>query len=140
MLRNLFLFLIVVSLSVADAQQQQEEIRMSIYFGGGSYDIDSYQTDELFHWLDSIQSLNILDKYEIQLISHTDPIGGKEYNEWLSQMRSEAVKQLILQKEIPENKISVKDWGLDNAVYSNRSRQGMRMNRRVDVILYPLVF
>ena len=139
MLRNLFLILIVVFISVADAQQQ-EEIRMSIYFGGGSYDIDSEQTDGLFHWLDSIQALDKLDKYEIQLISHTDPIGGKEYNEWLSQMRSETVKQLLLQKEIPENKISVKDWGLDNAVYSNRSRQGMRMNRRVDVILYPLVF
>ncbi len=141
MLRNLFLILIVVFCSAANAQQQQqEEIRMSIYFGGGSYDIDSWQSDELFHWLDSIVSLNILDKYEVQLISHTDPIGGKEYNEWLSQMRSEAVKQLLLEKEIPEKKISIKDWGLDNAVYSNRSRQGMRMNRRVDVILYPLVF
>lgn len=110
---------------------------MSIYFGGGSYHIDSMQTQELFHWLDSISNF---DKYEIHLISHTDPIGGKQYNEWLSQMRSESVKQLILQKDIPEHKISVKDWGLDNAVYSNRSRQGMRMNRRVDVILYPIVF
>ena len=140
MLRNLIFILIVVFVSVANAQQQQEEIRMSIYFGGGSYDIDSWQSDGLFHWLDSIKGLDILDKYEIQLISHTDPIGGKEYNEWLSQMRSEAVKQLLLQNDLPENKISVKDWGLDNAVYSNRSRQGMRMNRRVDVILYPLVF
>ena len=140
MLRKLVFIWIVVSAFVADAQQQQEEIRMSIYFGGGSYDIDSFQADELFHWLDSIQNLNLLDKYEIQLISHTDPIGGKEYNEWLSQMRSETVKQLLLQKEVPEKKISVKDWGLDNAVYTNRSRQGMRMNRRVDVILYPLVF
>src|SRR5687767_2649139 len=140
MLRKLVFIWVIVSAFVANAQQQQEEIRMSIYFGGGSYDIDSFQADELFHWIDSIQNLNLLDKYEIQLISHTDPIGGKEYNEWLSQMRSESVKQLLIQQEIPENKISVKDWGLDNAVYSNRSRQGMRMNRRVDVILYPLVF
>ena len=140
MLRKLVFIWVIVSAFVANAQQQQEEIRMSIYFGGGSYDIDSFQADELFHWIDSIQNLNLLDKYEIQLISHTDPIGGKEYNEWLSQMRSESVKQLLIQQEIPENKISTKDWGLDNAVYSNRSRQGMRMNRRVDVILYPLVF
>jgi outer membrane protein OmpA-like peptidoglycan-associated protein len=137
MLRKLFSILMITCTTVAVAQQQQEEIRMSIYFGGGSYDIDSMQMDELFHWLDSIPSL---DKYEIHLISHTDPIGGKEYNEWLSQMRSDAVKNLLLQNAVPEHKISVKDWGLDNAVYSNRSRQGMRMNRRVDVILYPLVF
>ncbi|MFZ2906969.1 MAG: OmpA family protein [Cyclobacteriaceae bacterium] len=137
MIRNLIIYLILCTIPVVYGQQQQEEIRMSIYFGGGSYSIDSLQMDELFHWLDSIPSL---DRYEIQLISHTDPIGGKQYNEWLSQMRSEAVRNLLLQKEVPEHKISIKDWGLDNAVYSNRSRQGMRMNRRVDVILYPLVF
>jgi outer membrane protein OmpA-like peptidoglycan-associated protein len=135
MLYKLFFILVIMYSSVAVAQQ--EEIRMSIYFGGGSYEIDTLQMEELFHWLDSIPSLN---KYEIHLISHTDPIGGKQYNEWLSQMRSGAVKELIIQKEIPEHKISVKDWGLDNAVYNNRSRQGMRMNRRVDVILYPVVF
>lgn len=139
MLRLLIFIWIVGSAFVANARQQQDEIRMSIYFGGGSFDIDSEQGSEFFHWIDSIKNLNILEKYEIQLISHTDPIGGKEYNEWLSQMRSESVKQLLLQKEIPQGKISVKDWGLENAVYSNRSRQGMRMNRRVDVILYPLV-
>lgn len=135
MLRKLFFILTIACTSVASAQQ--EEIRMSIYFGGGSYYIDSEQANGLFQWLDSIPSL---DKYEIHLISHTDPIGGKQYNEWLSQMRSEAVRDLLLQKAVPEHKISIKDWGLDNAVYSNRTRQGMRMNRRVDVILYPLVF
>lgn len=136
MIRKLIIILIIIATAYS-TRAQQEELRMSIYFGGGSYYIDSLQTEELVHWLDSIPSLG---KYEIHLISHTDPIGGKQYNEWLSQMRSEAVKQLIIQKEIPEHKISVKDWGLDNAVYSNRSRQGMKMNRRVDVILYPIVF
>ncbi len=109
---------------------------MSIYFGGGDYHVDTLQATELHHWLDSIPDL---EKYEVHLISHTDPIGGREYNEWLSQMRSETVKKLILQKQIPEHRISVKDWGLDNAVYTNRTRNGMRMNRRVDVILFPIV-
>lgn len=136
MLRKLCFILMVACASVVQAQQQ-EEIRMSIYFGGGSYYIDSLQTEELFHWLDSIP---MLDKYEIHLISHTDPIGGKQYNEWLSQMRSESVKYLLLHKEIPEHKITSKDWGLENPVYQNNSRGGMRMNRRVDVILYPIVF
>lgn len=118
--------------------QQQDEIRKSIYFGGGSYYVDDNQVEELYYWLDSIP--NLLDKYDIQLISHTDPIGGKEYNEWLSKMRSETVQQLLLDKAIPEHKITIKDWGLDNPVYSNTSFQGMQMNRRVDVILYPIIF
>jgi len=135
MLRYLSFILVISCVSIG--WSQQEEIRRSIYFGGGSYDIDSLQTDELFHWLDSIPNL---EKYEIHLISHTDPIGGKQYNEWLSRMRSEMVRQLLLQKEIPEHRITSKDWGLDNPVYRNSSRGGMRMNRRVDVILYPVVF
>ncbi|HYG20432.1 MAG TPA: OmpA family protein [Ohtaekwangia sp.] len=120
------------------AQQQEDEIRKSIFFGGGSYDIDEFQISELYDWLDSIPDL--LDKYQIHLISHTDPIGGKQYNEWLSKMRSEAVHGILLDKDIPEHKITIKNWGLENPVYSNRSWQGMQMNRRVDVILYPIVF
>lgn len=118
--------------------QGEDELRKSIYFGGGSFYIDEYQADELFHWLDSIP--NLLDKYDIHLISHTDPIGGRQYNEWLSKMRSTAVFELLLQRNIPEHKISTKDWGLENPVYRNDSRRGMSMNRRVDVILYPIIF
>jgi outer membrane protein OmpA-like peptidoglycan-associated protein len=135
MLRTLFLLVCIVQASTAWAQK--EEIRKSIFFGGGSYEIDSAQVQELIHWLDSIPNL---EKYQIQLISHTDPIGGKQYNEWLSKMRSESVKQLLLKQEIPEEKISSKDWGLENPVYMNNSRKGMRMNRRVDVIVYPILF
>lgn len=135
------IYFTVVLLSVSFfslAQQVQDEIRMSIYFGGGSYYIDEHQAEQLYLWLDSIPKL--LEKYDIQLISHTDPIGGREYNEWLSRMRSEAVQQLLLDKQIPEHKISIKDWGLENPVYSNDSYSGMQMNRRVDVILYPIIF
>lgn len=117
---------------------QDDELRKSIYFGGGSYDIDEFQAADLYNWLDSIPDL--LNKYEIHLISHTDPIGGKQYNEWLSKMRSGAVQDLLLLRDIPEHKISIKDWGLNNPVYQNSSRRGMSMNRRVDVILYPLIF
>ncbi len=117
---------------------QQDEIRKSIYFDGGSYFIDEYQAGDLAHWLDSIP--NLLDKYEIQLISHTDPIGGKRYNEWLSRMRSEAVFQILLDRDIPEKLIHIKDWGLDNPVYANDNFLGRMKNRRVDVILRPVVF
>ena len=117
---------------------QPEEIRKSIYFDGGSYYIDDFQAGDLAHWLDSIP--NLLDKYEIQLISHTDPIGGKEYNAWLSRMRSQSVFDLLVERDIPEKMIHIKDWGLDNPVYGNDTWMGRQMNRRVDVILRPVVF
>jgi outer membrane protein OmpA-like peptidoglycan-associated protein len=136
-MRGLIGFLLALILTTGFGQGE-DELRKSIYFGGGSYYIDEYQAEELFQWLDSIP--NLLDKYDIQLISHTDPIGGRQYNEWLSRMRSTAVLELLLQRNIPEHKISTKDWGLDNPVYRNDTRRGMSLNRRVDVILYPIVF
>ena len=140
MIRQLFLCASILLLSIsAVAQQHYDEIRKSIFFGGGSYYVDEVQIEELYDWLDSIP--NLLDKYDIHLISHTDPIGGKEYNDWLSKMRSEAVEQIILNRgDISERKITIKDWGLENPVYSNKSYGGMQMNRRVDVILYPIIF
>jgi len=80
-----------------------------------------------------------LEKYQIQIISHTDNIGGKRYNRWLSQMRSQMVHGLLIQKDIPEKLIHIKDWGLENPVYTNDSYRGLMMNRRVDVVLFPLV-
>ena len=140
MIRQLFLSASILLLGVsAVAQQHNDEIRKSIFFGGGSYYVDEVQIEQLYDWLDSIP--NLLEKYDIHLISHTDPIGGKEYNDWLSKMRSEAVEQIILNRgDISERKITIKDWGLENPVYSNKSYGGMQMNRRVDVILYPIIF
>jgi outer membrane protein OmpA-like peptidoglycan-associated protein len=132
------LALLLMCLTVANVTFAQEEIRKSIYFDGGSWYIDEFQSAELSRWLDSIP--NLLDKYRIQLISHTDPIGGKEYNEYLSQMRSGAVHRLLVEQHIPKEVISIKDWGLENPVYSNDSWAGRFMNRRVDVIVFPIVF
>lgn len=136
MFRRLIFFATILAPALAFGQA--EEIRKSIYFDGGSWYIDDMQAVELRNWIDSIP--NLLDKYQIQLISHTDPIGGREYNEWLSQMRSGAVYKLLLDQHIPEQKISIKDWGLENPVYENDSWRGRIMNRRVDVIIHPIVF
>ena len=130
--------LLMVIMNVGLAASAQEEIRKSIYFDGGSWYIDDFQSTDLSRWLDSIP--NLLEKYRIQLISHTDPIGGKEYNEYLSQMRSNAVFQLLVDQHIPREVISIKDWGLENPVYSNDDWAGRIMNRRVDVIVFPVVF
>ena len=118
MLRWYIIMLLVLPGMAQGQSEPPVDIRMSIYFGGGSYDIDEFQVTELYHWLDSVPNL---EKYQIHLISHTDPIGGKQFNEWLSKMRSESVQHLLLNKQIPEHKITIKNWGLENPVYSNQT-------------------
>ena len=138
-MRFLVIILLAFVSGIVYAQDKAEgELRRSVYFGGGSYYIDDQQGTGLTEWLDSIPQL--LEKYTIQLISHTDPIGGKAYNEWLSEMRSDAVFNILINHEIPDTKITIKNWGLENPVYSNDNFQGMQMNRRVDVVVHPIVF
>src|SRR4051812_12780383 len=135
-MRAAFMIILFLGMALmAQAQHQEaDQIYKSIFFGGGSYYIDDEQAGTLVQWLDSIP--NLLEKYEIHLVSHTDPIGGKEFNAWLSEMRAQAVQQLLLDSNVPEHKISRKSWGLENPIYNNDTYSGMQMNRRVDVILY----
>ena len=107
----------------------------SIYFGGGSYFIDEGQSQELYQWIDGIPNV---EQHAISIHSHTDDIGGKEYNDWLSQMRSESALRKLLQKGIPQEIISIEDFGELNPVFDNSTWEGKLKNRRVDIIIRPL--
>ena len=115
--------------------QKHKAIRVSIYFGGGSYYIDAEQKQDI---VKAIESIKDLTKYQISITSHTDNIGGKEYNEWLSKMRSEAVLKQLIKNEIKKEKVLIKDFGQHNPLHNNESHSGRIRNRRVDLLFSPL--
>lgn len=127
-------FIPVVAFSQKSANDPQ--FIKSIYFGGGSYYIDYEQIIELQEFLNSVPQI---ESYSITVHSHTDNIGGAEYNNWLSQMRSTTVVDELIQKDIQSEMIEIKDFGLHNPVYDNSTWEGRIRNRRVDIILHPLV-
>ncbi len=138
-MRRTLLFVCFMLVSFYGTAQEDDGslLKKSIYFGGGSYYIDQQQIDELKEFIDGVENLQF---YEVNIFSHTDPIGGKEYNEWLSKKRSEAVYNELLGIDVPNEIIKIRDFDYSNALYTNRSNGGRRMNRRVDVILWPVVF
>ena len=121
---------------VQGQEQPQAYILKSIYFGGGSYDIDEYQFDELKHLVDSVKDIR---DYTITIHSHTDNIGGAAYNEWLSQMRGDAVIGRLLFLDFKSTQIEKRDFGQFNPVFDNNTWEGRRRNRRVDIIFWPVV-
>lgn len=121
----------------AQSDEHPEYLIRSIYFGGGSFNVDSLQRHELYEFLDSIPDIH---QYDISIHSHTDNIGGAAYNKWLSEMRSEAVIQELLNKSLDPNSIVIKDFGQFNPVYDNSTYVGRLRNRRVDIVFWPLVF
>lgn len=120
---------------IAQEQEQPAFRIFSIYFGGGSYYIDEEQVGELYKFLDGIENI---ETQEISIHSHTDNIGSLQYNQYLSQMRSEAAFNKLLQRGIPQEIITIADFGEQNPVYSNDTMDGKLRNRRVDIIIKPL--
>ena len=132
-------FLLFASLSIFGQEQSgihdnKPYIIKSVYFGGGRYYIDLQQREEIAKFLEEV----IIENYEIHIHSHTDNVGGVEYNQWLSKMRSEAARQMLQDLGIPLHQLFIKDHGLFNPDFDNDSWEGRRRNRRVDIVLWPL--
>ncbi|MDP4712395.1 MAG: OmpA family protein [Saprospiraceae bacterium] len=119
----------------AQSSDEPDYFIFSIYFGGGRYHIDDQQSDKLLTWLNGISDL---DMYQISIHSHTDDIGSKEYNAFLSYMRGQAALQQLVTYGIPSERISIEDFGEFNPVYDNSTWEGRLKNRRVDIIIRPL--
>lgn len=130
-------FFLISNVSTAQIKKELEDYYIfSIYFGGGSYYIDGGQEQDLYQWLDEIPNI---EQHAISIHSYTDDIGGKAYNDWLSQMRSESALMKLLQKGIPSDIITIEDFGELNPIYDNSTWEGKLKNRRVDIIIRPLV-
>lgn len=136
MLYRFLLFLMLCVSINLNAQQVDTSLHIkSIYFGGGSYFIDQEQVQELYEWLDSFEHI---EQYEIIIQSHTDNIGGVDYNNWLSQQRSASVWRRLVEHQILPEAIEIKDFGELLPTYDNSSHLGRLRNRRADVILKPI--
>lgn len=130
----LLFFLVVFGQGYA---QEPKETLHSIYFGGGSWYIDQEQAVDLNELISSIPNL---EYYEISITSHTDNIGSKEMNDYLSRMRSESVIQLMKKLGVNPEAIKYKDFGEENPVFDNNTYQGQLRNRRVDILFTPIQF
>jgi outer membrane protein OmpA-like peptidoglycan-associated protein len=89
------------------------------------------QLDELAHQATG------MDRYVIELQGFTDKTGPATYNETLSEARVQAVaRYLANQYQIPVRSISMLGSGYARPVADDRTREGRKMNRRVEVRLW----
>ncbi len=64
---------------------------------------------------------------------HTDSKGDRKSNKKIAAKRAEVVRQYLISKGIPADRIRIKAWGERKPVSSNRSSRGQANNRRVQV-------
>jgi outer membrane protein OmpA-like peptidoglycan-associated protein len=83
------------------------------------------------------KSVNGLDRYVIEVQGFTDKTGPASYNETLSQERAEAVaRYLINEHKTPVRSISMVGSGWAQPVADDKTRDGRKQNRRVEVRLF----
>jgi len=85
------------------------------------------------------QAIRVLKEYPLNKVSvegHTDSVGDSVYNQKLSEMRARAVYDYLVEKgEIDRTRLSVKGWGEERPIASNRTARGRDLNRRVEIII-----
>ena len=73
----------------------------------------------------------------IRVEGHTDSVGSEEYNIGLSERRANAVKNLLVQRGIAENRIEAVGYGEALSVATNDTEAGRQKNRRVEIKIAP---
>ena len=69
----------------------------------------------------------------LEIIGFTDTSGSAKKNLKLSVARAEAVKQYLVKKDIPANRILTKGQGSDHPLGNNKTKEGRALNRRVEI-------
>ena len=71
---------------------------------------------------------------QITLSAHTDSSGSAKYNQALSQRRVESVQQYLIKTGINANRIIAKAYGESRPIADNKTADGRRKNRRVELV------
>ena len=85
---------------------------------------------------------NVLNRYgktELLIVGYTDSTGSASYNQSLSVRRANAVSDYLLRQRVIQERLSTFGKGESHPVASNSTEQGRQLNRRVEIIVVPIV-
>lgn len=106
-----------------------------IFFSPGSAEIPREGGYLLQSVVDSVW--NRQKPWTITISGHTDNTGNERANQRLSERRAQAAKDWLVQHGLPADKIETRGYGSSMPKYDSSTKDGRRMNRRVDLD-YPI--
>ncbi|MFQ5741080.1 MAG: PKD domain-containing protein [Acidobacteriota bacterium] len=71
-----------------------------------------------------------------ELTGHTDDRGSEKGNLRAGEKRAQAVKDYLVKQQVSEERIEVKSAGESQPIADNKTREGRKENRRVEIELY----
>ncbi len=106
-----------------------------------AFTVDSAEIKPRFYsTMDKIATvLNRYGKTELTIVGHTDSTGSAQHNQALSERRAQAVHNHFLQKGVVAQRLESHGLGESAPRASNASAEGRQLNRRVEIIIEPVV-
>ncbi|MEM1120740.1 MAG: OmpA family protein [Bacteroidota bacterium] len=80
--------------------------------------------------------LNRYPNYKVSIAGHTDSVGSADRNLSLSEERARSCYRYLLSKDFDPSRMSFVGYGETQPIASNSTRDGRRLNRRVEFNLY----
>jgi outer membrane protein OmpA-like peptidoglycan-associated protein len=103
-----------------------------IYFSHNSKVLSDKATEKLDRVVEIIRNN---PPETITLNGYTDSYGERSYNAMISEMRADMVKAYLVDKGVNSNNIQTFGYGAQKFIGSNKTLEGRRMNRRVEIEL-----
>ena len=131
-------------------EQAANELRISRMADGSirlgiaseaSFAVDSAQLNTEF--LAVYQKISdVLKRYPktvVWVVGHTDSTGSEAYNQRLSERRASAVTAYLNARGVDAQRLKSEGRGESEPIAGNQTEEGRRRNRRVDIVIKPLV-
>ncbi len=132
------------------AEQEREELQItrlsdnSLKVGVASeatFDVD--RSDLKTQSLDTFGKIaGVLKSYDmtvIHVVGHTDSTGSDAYNQGLSERRAVSVGNYLLSQGVPNDRVMMEGRGEREPRSTNATPDGRRLNRRVDIVIKPII-
>ena len=71
----------------------------------------------------------------VEVQGHTDNVGKADYNQNLSERRANSVRDYLVGKGVPAEKLTAKGYGLTKPIADNKTADGRKQNRRVEFVI-----
>jgi len=84
------------------------------------------------------QILNRYPETTIKVVGYTDSTGSESYNQQLSELRANAVKNALVIKGVNAARLTTMGMGESSPVADNSTEGGRQLNRRVNMVIEPI--
>ena len=121
---------IVASLSVKRSIKQVPSV--NLYFGFDKSILTEKSERQLNTLLNALRD-DELESFRFRLAGHTCSIGTDEYNQQLSERRSDAVRNWLKEHDFPSHHLEITGFGEKNPIEDNTTEEGRMLNRRVEI-------